>query len=153
MIWGKMLLENREVVMKKFNRKAFTLIEMLVVVIVLGVILAIAIPSVRNLINQNRNRKYQVHMSIVEEKTKLFIDRYHGELESSSANCFQIDYQDLLDQDFITEQDVYCRGSIIIRKNSDDFEAEYYLSCVDQNDDSLHESSSVPTGCTIFVGN
>ena len=150
-----MLLENREVVMKKFNRRAFTLIEMLVVVIVLGVILAIAIPSVSNLINQNRKKMYQVHMDIVEEKTQLFIDRYQGELESSNATCFQIDYQDLLDQDFITEQDVSCSGSIIINKagNQKNFSAEYYLDCVDKNNDSLHESGNVPTGCTVFVGN
>ena len=136
------------------NKRAFTLIEMLVVVVILGVVLAIAIPAVSNLASGNRQKMYQVHMNIVEEKTKLFIDQHKGELRSMSATCFQVNYQNLLNQDFIVESDVHCSGSIIITKsgNGKSFSSDYYLSCVDKNNDSIHESTSVPTGCTVFTG-
>lgn len=138
--------------MNRFNLRAFTLIEMLVVVIILGIILAIAIPSVSNIINQNRNKMYQAHISIVEEKTKLFIDKYKGELLSKDSNCFQVNYQEFLNHNFITEQDVYCNGIIILTKsgNGKNFTADYYLNCSDKNNDSLHESDAIPTGCMVF---
>ena len=137
------------------NKKAFTLIEMLVVIVILGVVLAIAIPAVSSIVSSNRQDMYQVHMEIVEEKTKLFIDQHKGELRSIDATCFQVNYQTFLNQDFITESDVHCTGSIIITKsgNGKNFSSDYYLSCVDKNNDSIHKSTSVPTGCTVFTGN
>ena len=140
--------------MNRKNKKAFTLVEMLVVVVILGVVLAIAIPSVSNLISGNRNKMYQAHMNIVEEKTKLFIDQHKGELMSENATCFQVNYQTLLNQEIITESDIHCSGSIIITKsgNNKNFTSNYYLSCVDKNNDSVHKSESVPTGCTLFTG-
>lgn len=141
--------------MKILNKKAFTLVEMLVVVVIIGVILAIAIPAVTNISNNNRNRMYQVHMNIVEQKTQLFIDQHKGELKSINASCFQVNYKTFLDQEIITESDVNCTGSIIITKsgNNKNFSSKYYLSCTDQKGTSLNKAGSVPTGCTVFTGN
>lgn len=141
--------------MNKLNRQAFTLIEVLVVVIILGIILSIAIPSVANLTNSNRRKLYETHMEIVEEKTKLFIEQHKGELRSIDATCFQVNYQTLLNQEILTEADVKCSGSIIITKagNNKNFSSDYYLNCNDKNGDSLNKSEAVPTGCTVFTGN
>ena len=138
--------------MSKCNQKAFTLIEMLVVVVILGILLAIAIPSVRNIVNQNKIKIYQTHMNVVEAKTKLLIDRYKGELLSNSASCFRVNYQDLLAKEWITEQDVHCEGSIILTKsgNQRNFTADYYLNCFDNSHNSLNNSTTVPSGCMTF---
>lgn len=147
-----MILEYGVDNMNNINQKAFTLIEMLVVIIIIGIILAIAIPSVRNITNQNKNKIYQTHMEIVEVKTKLLMDQYKGELLSKKENCFQIDYQELLKNEWITEQGVFCNGSIIITKsgNQKSLSADYYLSCVDKNNNSLHEDNTAPSGCATF---
>lgn len=141
--------------MNRLNKKAFTLIEMLVVVVIIGVVLAIAIPAVSNIIDSNRNRMYQTHMNIVEQKAQLFIDQHKGELKSINATCFQVNYKTLVDKDFIIESDVNCTGTIIITKsgNGKNFSSDYYLSCKDNNGNSLNEVASVPTGCTVFTGN
>lgn len=138
--------------MNNINYKAFTLIEMLVVVIIIGIILAIAIPSVRNITNQNKNKIYRTHMDIVEAKTKLLIDQYKGELLSKKENCFEINYQELLKNNWITEQGVFCNGSIIVTKsgNQKNFSIDYYLNCVDTNNHDLNETTTTPSGCAAF---
>ena len=138
--------------MNYVNKNAFTLIEMLVVIVIVGIILAIAIPSVRNITNQNKNKIYQTHMEIVEVKTKLLMDRYKGELLSKKESCFQIDYQELLKNKWITEQGVFCNGSIIVTKsgNQKSLSADYYLSCVDKNNNSLNKDTTAPNGCVTF---
>ena len=82
------------------NKNGFTLMEMLAVVIILGVILVIAIPSVNNLINKNRTKMYQTHMSLVEEKTKIFVDKFKGELTNPLSKS-SIEYKVVLST-FIT---------------------------------------------------
>lgn len=141
--------------MNRLNKQAFTLIEMLVVVIIIGVVLAIAIPAVSNLINNNENRMYNTHLEIIDQKTKLFIDQHKGELQNISATCFQVNYRTLVEQEFIVESDVHCTGTIIINKsgNNKNFSSKYYLSCTDKKGNSLNDVDSVPTGCTLFTGN
>ena len=104
----------------------------------------------------------RTHMSLVEEKTKIFVDKFKGELTSTSDTCFKINYQDLVKYHYVTEQDVTCKGSIILTKsgNSKSFSRDYYLSCKDKNgevldnsflhDDSFHDSNLTPNNCSSF---
>lgn len=49
--------------MKKLNKKGFTLIELLAVIIILGVLLLIAVPSVSKYIQQSRMKTYRNNLS------------------------------------------------------------------------------------------
>ena len=49
--------------MKKMNKKGFTLIELLAVIIILGVLLLIAVPSVSKYIQQSRMKTYKNNLS------------------------------------------------------------------------------------------
>ena len=49
--------------MKKLNKKGFTLIELLAVIIILGVLLLIAVPSVSKYIQQSRMKTYNNNLS------------------------------------------------------------------------------------------
>ena len=44
--------------MKKFNKRGFTLVELLAAMVILGMIMAIAIPNVMGILNNSRNKTY-----------------------------------------------------------------------------------------------
>lgn len=139
--------------MKKDSRnKAFTLIEMLVVVIIIGIILAIALSSVSSIVHNRSEKLYKVHMDIVETAMSNYVDRHRGQLLNSDKSCFIINYNTLISDGFVKESDIKCNGSIIISKiaNSNSFTTEYYLTCIDQNDDVVKTSDNVPNSCAIF---
>jgi len=63
--------------MKKMNKKGFTLIELLAVIIILGVLLLIAVPSVSKYINQSKAKTYATNLS-------SFVDAVRNEVNAYS---------------------------------------------------------------------
>ncbi len=59
------------------NKKGFTLIELLAVIVVLGVVLILAMPSILDSINASRNASYKVLMSNI----KTAAETYYQECE------------------------------------------------------------------------
>ncbi len=141
--------------MKKNRKQAFTLIEMLVVIILIGIILAIVLPSVTKLSNNRSKKMYETHLDVVvESAVDLYTDQYKGELADENAECFNINYQTLLKDGLVDETDVFCDGNIIIRdnKSTNSLENSYYLTCRDSKGNEINKSEKVPSGCRGFNG-
>ena len=133
------------------NKKAFTLIEMLVVIIIIGVVLAIAIPSVSNVISNRGKKMYSQHIKLVEKAVSGYTLTYRGEiLDIEDKNCYILPYQKLLDYELITEEDIKCSGNIILNKNNKDYTYSYHLTCSDENGTKYSNATALPTGCTII---
>ena len=59
--------------MKKCN-KGFTLVELLVTISILGLITALSLPVIRNIIEANTLKKYTTYKDSVETSAKLYVD-------------------------------------------------------------------------------
>lgn len=72
--------------MKKLNNKGYTLVEILAVIVILGMLLAIVIPNVGNLINMNRENNIKQFNTSIKNAAKLYISDYKYEI-SVDGTC------------------------------------------------------------------
>ncbi len=120
------------------NKKGFTLVEMIVVVILIGVIAIVAVPAVLKTMNKQDNERYDTHMKLVKQALDLYEIRYKGDFDNSSDySIYRINYQKLLDNDLLKENGLKCSGYIdLTKKKNNNYAYKYYLTC---KDDKTHE--------------
>jgi len=137
-------------------KKGFTLIEMLVVIVLIGVVIGISVPSVRKITYTNKKRRYDQMEKMVGEAVKLYVKSHKGTMGNSSKDCFSIQYSVLLREGYIEEEDLFCSGNIIAERTNDGkgYNYEYYLTCRDKHGKVLHEpTKAVPLTCELISGN
>lgn len=69
------------------NKKAFTLVEVLAVIVVLSIIVAIAVPSTSHIIKENKTKKYQITEENLNKYLALYNLDYEEKLWSSNTYC------------------------------------------------------------------
>ncbi len=87
------------------NKKAFTLVELLAVIIILGFILTIATINVRNYINQANETSYNILVKSVEEATELYLADNMGAYPQLNVvgSTFTIYLYSLINNNYIDE--------------------------------------------------
>ncbi len=131
----------------------FTLIELLVVIILIGVLMAIAIPAVRNLTYNNDEKRYQTLEKLVYEASKLYVKNYRGEITNADSDCFNVPYETLVNEGLIEEEDISCTGNIIIDNTSEN-KYQAYLTCKNKKGKIIHDAAGgMPLHCKGFNGN
>ena len=78
------------------NNKGFTLVELLVVIVVMGIITGISIPLIRNIQTRQEMKKYTTYMDGLGYSAKLYVDSYGEDLFGREpAGCKIITYEEL----------------------------------------------------------
>ena len=86
------------------NKKGFTLVELLVVVVILGIITGLSIPLIRNIQSSNEKKEYTTYRNSIEYSAKLYVDSYGEDLFGKrKTGCALIRYKDLVDKGLLKD--------------------------------------------------
>ncbi len=98
------------------NRNGLTLIELIAVLVILGIIAAIAVPTIGNTINAQRQRAAEAEWAAIISASELYI------VENDSETAFSMD--DLYNNDYISENVVLEEDAngTVITSSTDVFE-------------------------------
>lgn len=86
------------------NSRGFTLTELIVTMVLIGVVTLIAFPSISKLQSQNKNAPYYEYEEILKTSSKLYIDKYNRDMwGTNEGGCRTIKYQDLKIENLIKD--------------------------------------------------
>ena len=132
--------------MKK-KKEGFTLIELLTVLVIIGIVLMIAIPSVSKLMYNQNEKKLKALIDAALKASNVYIDEYKsGFIESHDKYNFT--YETLLGKNYVKEEDIKCSGTIqATRKKGNNYTYKAYLMCKDKNGNVVSDNTNeLPEG-------
>ena len=78
------------------GKKGFTLMELLVTIVVLGIIVGLSIPVVRNIQLAQIEKRYNTYLESVSYAAKLYTDSYSEDLyEGRTSGCIYVSYEQM----------------------------------------------------------
>ena len=129
------------------KNQAFTMVELLAVLVILGIIMAITIPVVSHYISGNNKDYYEKLEATVVSSGQDFFNDYHANLPKEIGQVSKVDVNTLTDQKYITEilgtDKKSCEGSVITQKLANGkYSYTACLKCDKQSDGSYKYESS-----------
>lgn len=124
--------------MKRMNKKGFTLIELLAVIIILGVLLLIAVPSVSKYIQQSREKTYKTNLSKLVDEVSAEVNAMDfdsdytfntGEYLVVPIVCVELERGSNTKSPFNTYE--VARSFIVVERKSDGSGFNYYVTAKD----------------------
>ncbi|MDD2469758.1 MAG: LamG domain-containing protein [Bacilli bacterium] len=128
------------------NKKGFTLVELLAIIVILAIIITISVPGVRTLINSTRMRTHINNENKLVEAAQLYLDLNSNLIPKNVGDTTEVKLSDLQAAKHVgiiespMDKDKNCNGYVLITK-IDDEEYDYtpHLNCVEDIGNSIED--------------
>ncbi|MDD4027563.1 MAG: prepilin-type N-terminal cleavage/methylation domain-containing protein, partial [Bacilli bacterium] len=127
-------------------KKGFTLVELLAVIIILGVILVIAIPSFNNAIKESKIKLYKSINQMVVKSTKEYLTEYVYELPKEEGETIEVTTNDLIANGYLkeisnpTDKNDTCTGYVLITKlENNEYSYNPHINCEEDINNSTED--------------
>lgn len=120
----------------------FTLVELLVTMVILGIITSLSFPMLTHYLHSNEMRKYEYYANILKDRAKLYYDSYEDDImgDRSSDGCGVIRADMLEKKKFFTDIDdnnMTCKSNftfVKVVKTNGKISYTVYLGCGEKDD-------------------
>lgn len=133
--------------MKYSKNKGFTLIEILGVIVIMGLIMMVVIPTLSQMIHDNDNKAYKNYYDLIEEGSRVYASKLTDSLGTSQhTGCKRITLAELIDKGYVqkyNDTSVSCTtpNDITIRNEKGNIKVKFRLLCNNENGETVYNSS------------
>lgn len=138
------------------NKKGYSLIELLAVIIIVGLIVIVAIPAVSRILTSNDEKEYSNYFMVVESSAKAYADDKKDDLGSSNdTGCIEVSLDDLIKEEYVKEFDsdeVTCSGDVRLNNNKGNLKININLTCVnDKGKETFKKENIGEEACIAYA--
>lgn len=100
------------------NNKGFSLVELLAVIIILGLISIITVPTIINKYNENKEKQYNQLVSSLESSAKIYTENHIDILNNVTTQGTKITIEMLIKEELISANTKDPKTGEVLNKNS-----------------------------------
>lgn len=82
------------------NKRGFTLVELIAVIVILGIVITVMIPAASSLLSSSSDTKYQTYVETIEKAVIAY-----AEIETKASGSYLVKIQALINKNYLSEID------------------------------------------------
>lgn len=129
------------------NRKGYSLIELLAVIIIMGLILLIVIPAVSRLLTNNSNKEYNYYLKAIKAGATTYASKNEDELGTNlDSGCLEVSIDELIKNEYLKkfkDEKVTCDGKVRLNNDKGNLKVAVNLTCKDFNNEETYKVTEI----------